>query len=275
MKRPGLLTVFFFATLCQLHALEMPPGGTDVRGDSALEASASRTAGKVEDLAPGKRISIMQPDANKAYLAQFTAPIAEGIAKDERVLAIIKSRVVSHEETGEVLAKLQLHAAPYTSFGRTLGVAVFREWTEQPVSFIAGAEIPAGKAAIVLQCGQKEQSIEVESIRVLKYPATTDVSSFPRPRLIKRSYAGREADAPWRKAALERIEKNRKADLSMTVIGDDGKPVVNAEVKLSLRRHAFGFGSVVVAEQAAWPGDARPRSLHAGAVADDAAFLRQ
>ncbi len=50
--------------------------------------------GKVEDLAIGKRISIAQPDAAKAYSAQFTAPIAGDIAKNERVLAIIKSRVV-------------------------------------------------------------------------------------------------------------------------------------------------------------------------------------
>lgn len=248
MKHPGFKTVFFFITLCRLHAVEIPIGGTDVRGESALEASASKAAGKVEEAALGKRISITQPDADKAYAAQFTAPIAEGIAKDERVLALIKARVVGNVETGEVLAKLQLRAAPYTSFGNTVGVALFREWTEQPVTFIADADVSAGKAALVLLCGQKEQSIEVESIRVLKYPATTDVSSFPRARLIKKSYAGREPDAPWRKAALERIEQHRKADLSMTVIGDDGKPLPNAEVKLSLRRHAFGFGSAVVAK---------------------------
>jgi GH35 family endo-1,4-beta-xylanase len=117
------------------------------------------------------------------------------------------------------------------------------------VTFIASDAIPAGSAAVVLLCGQKEQSIEVESIRVLRYPATTDVSKFPRAKLKKRSYAGREADAPWRKAALERIEKHRKADLSMTVMGDDGKPVANSEVKLSLHLHAFGFGTAVVAKR--------------------------
>jgi len=249
MKRPSLLTVLFCTTLCRLHALELPPGGTDVRGEAALEASASTAAGKAEDLKPGKRITITQPDPAKAYSAQFTAPVTEGIEKNERVLAIIKARVVGSAAAGEVLAKLQLSAAPYTSFGNTIGVDIHREWTAQPVTFIASDDIPAGKAAIVLLCGQKEQSIEVESIRVLKYPATTDVSSFPRAKLTKRSYSGREPDAPWRKAALERIEQNRKADLSMTVTGDDGKPVANSEVKLTLHRHAFEFGSAVVAKR--------------------------
>ena len=249
MKRLSFLTAVFFTTLCRLNALEIPPGGTDVRGGAALLASASKVAGKAEDLEIGKRITITQPDVAKAYSAQFTAQVAEGIAKNERVLAIIKARVVGSAESGEVLAKLQLRAAPYTSFGDTSGVDIHREWTEQPVTFIASDDIPAGSAAVVLLCGQKEQSIEVESIRVLKYPATTDVSNFPRAQLRKRSYAGREADAPWRKAALERIEQQRKADLAMVVMGDDGKPVANTEVKLTLNRHAFGFGSAVVAKR--------------------------
>jgi endo-1,4-beta-xylanase len=243
------LTALLLTSLCRLHALEIPDGGTDVRGEAGLEAHASKAAGKAEDLTLGKRISITQADSAKAYAAQFTAPVASGIVKNERVLAIIKARVVGDAETGEVMAKLQLRAAPYTAFGDSTAVSIFREWTEQPVNFIADADVPAGKAALVLLCGHKEQSIEVESIRVLKYPATTEISSFPRARLIKRSYAGREPDAPWRKAALERIETQRKADLSMTVNGDDGKPVANAEVKLSLKRHAFGFGSAVVAKR--------------------------
>jgi endo-1,4-beta-xylanase len=244
MKRLSLLIALPFITLCRLHALEVPPGGTDVRGGSALEASASKTAGKAEDLELGKRITITQADAGTAYSAQFTAPVAEGIAKNERVLAIIKARVVGSAVAGEVLAKL-----PYTSFGNTIGVDIHREWTEQPVTFIASDAIAPRTAAVVLLCGQKEQSIEVESIRVLKYPATADVSSFPRARLTRRSYEGREPDAPWRRAALERIEQHRKADLSMIVMGDDGKPVANTAVKLTLHRHAFGFGSAVVAKR--------------------------
>lgn len=249
MNRLSLLTAALFIPLCQLHALEIPPGGIDVRGSASLEASASATAGKVEALALGKRISITQPDAARAYAAQFTAALSEGAAKKERVLAIIKARAVGGSESGEVLAKLQLRAAPYTSFGNSIGLGIHREWTEQPVVFVADADVPAGKASVALLCGHKEQSIEVESIRVLKYPATTDLGIFPRATLIKRSYPGREPDAPWRKAALERIEQHRKADLSLTVKDVNGSPLADTDVKLRLRRHAFGFGSAVVAKR--------------------------
>lgn len=249
MKRLSFLTVLLFTTVCRLDALEVPPGGMDVRGGSALEASASAAVGKVEDLALGKRIVITKPDAAKAYAAQFTASVAEGIAKDERVLAIIKARVVGNAVSGEFQAKLQLRTAPYTSFGDSVGVDIHREWTEQPVTFVSNEAIQAGTTAVVLLCGHKEQSIEVESIRVLKYPANTDVRRFPRAKMTKRSYPGREEDAPWRKAALERIEQHRKADLSMIVTGDDGKPAANTEVKLTLHRHAFEFGTAVVAKR--------------------------
>ncbi|MBN8422677.1 MAG: endo-1,4-beta-xylanase [Verrucomicrobia bacterium] len=249
MKRLSFLTVLFFTTLCRLNALEIPPGGADVGGEATLEAWAAKAVGKAEDTKLGRRITITRADSGTAYSAQFTALVTAGIAKNERVLAIIKARVVGSAAAGEVLAKLQLRTAPYTSFGDSVRVDIHREWTEQPVNFVASDDIPAHTASVVLLCGQKEQTIEVESIRVLKYPATTDVSSFPRAKMAKRTYPGREPDAPWRKAALERIEQHRKADLSMTVTGDDGQPAANTEVKLTLHRHAFEFGSAVVAKR--------------------------
>ena len=230
-------------------AIELPPGGVEVRGDAALQASANATAGKVEALEKGKRITITKGDPAKAYSAQFTAPVSAEIAKGERVLAIIKARVVGAEASGEVQAKLQLRGAPYTSFAAVIGVGIHREWREQPVVFVTNEAVPADKAAVVLLCGQKEQSIEVESIRVLKYPASMDLALFPKAKPIPRTYVGREPDAPWRKAALERIEKHRKQDLSMIVKDAEGQPVAETEVKLSLKRHAFGFGSAVVAKR--------------------------
>lgn len=248
MPMKHLLNLFLLV-FASAHAIDLPQGGVDVRGDASLQASASVAVGKVEPLEIGKRITISKAEPAKAFAAQFRAPVSAEIAKKERVMAIIKARVVSEEASGEVLAKLQLRGAPYTSFGPTIGLGIHREWTEQPVVFVTENAVPADKAGIVLLCGHKEQSIEVESIRVLKYPATMDLAVFPKAKLIKRTYAGREPEAPWRKAALERIEQHRKQDLSMIVKGDDGQPLVETEVKLSLRRHAFGFGSAVVAKR--------------------------
>ena len=242
-----LVTLFCF--LNNAFALDVPPGGIDVCGNIPLQGHAGAGVGRVEKRERGVRIAIEHPDPAKAYTAQLTAPIGGSIRKGERVLAVIKARVEGAAEPGEVIAKLQLNGAPYTAFAATANVAIFSDWTEQPVVFTADAEIAEGTAAVVLLCGQKKQSIEVESVRILKYPATMEIGSFPRLRLLKRTYEGRELDAPWRKAALERIEQQRKADLSLVVKGADGLPISNSDVKLSLRRHAFGFGSAVIAKR--------------------------
>ena len=244
------LTILVWGTAA-LHAagIDIPTGGTDIRDEAALQASAREDVGKAESLTTGKRITITKPDPAKSYSAQFTATCSEPIAENDHVLAIIRARLHGATETGEVLAKLQLREAPYTSFGATIGAGIFAEWTDIPVTFTAGEAIPAGTAAVALLCGHRAQSIEIASVRVVKYPAGTDVSNFPRTKPLKRSYEGREENAPWRKAALERIEQHRKADLSLTVTSDDGKPLADRELHLALRRHEFGFGSAVVAKR--------------------------
>lgn len=239
---------FAFAIVSAVQAIEFPPGGTDIRGEAPLQASAGQAVGTTETMPVGRRMVITNADPAKAYGAQFTASLQASIAKGEHVLAIIKARVVG-TQSGEVLAKLQLRHAPYTSFGSTIGLGIHPEWTELPVTITADENIPEDQAAIVLLCAHRQQTIEVESIRVLKYPKQTDVKGFPKAKPVKRSYEGREPDAPWRKAALERIEQHRKADLTLVVKGKDGQPLVNQEVRLVLKRHAFGFGSAVVAKR--------------------------
>ena len=61
------------------------------------------------------------------------------------------------------------------------------------------------------------------------------------------SYEGREPDASWRKAAAERIEKYRKADLAVRVVDTQGRPVSNAAVSVHMTQQAFPFGSCVSA----------------------------
>ncbi len=61
------------------------------------------------------------------------------------------------------------------------------------------------------------------------------------------TYEGREAGAEWRKAALGRIENIRKAELIVQVLNRQGKPLHEAQVKVSMQRHAFAFGSAVTA----------------------------
>ncbi len=247
---PSFITLalaVFLASAAHAESLTLPAGGTDITSGTPLQANISAGHGKAEALAEGgQRIVVEKADASKPYRAQFTAlcPATE-ISKGDRILAIVKARVLDGDK-GIFTAKLQFKSPPYTAASDSTEVDVYRDWREFPLLFIATDSIPLGQAAVVVLCGQQVQRLEIASIRVLRYPASMEVAAFPR---IQRSYVGREADAPWRAAALERIERERKADLSMAVTDAAGKPLANAEVRLSLRRHAFGFGSAVTVQK--------------------------
>src|ERR1044071_8910683 len=60
---------------------------------------------------------------------------------------------------------------------------------------------------------------------------------------LKLAYKGREANAAWRKEAEARIERSRKADLSLTVTDAAGQPLPDAELSIKLKRHSFGWGA--------------------------------
>ncbi|MCH2178557.1 MAG: endo-1,4-beta-xylanase [Mariniblastus sp.] len=58
-------------------------------------------------------------------------------------------------------------------------------------------------------------------------------------------YDGRDQNAAWRTQAAEQIDEHRKADLNVSVQWADGTAVEGASVSISMKRHAFQFGSAV------------------------------
>ena len=238
--------------LCLLGAFPLlaaepafPPGGMPLTESSPLNAWAHPSAGTSSTLDPeGQRLAVTKGDEAKPFLAQISSTLAQDLATGEIVLAFIKARCTSGHP-GRIEAKIQRADAPYTPAADPAIFEPGNAWQEFPVTFRITRPLEKGRASLALLGGGKTQTIEIASIRAHKYAVGTDTAKFPR---IRRTYAGREPDAPWRKAALERIEKHRKADLSLRILTGDGQPLANAKVTLKLRRHEFGFGSAVTAE---------------------------
>ena len=61
--------------------------------------------------------------------------------------------------------------------------------------------------------------------------------------MMEAGYQGREPNAPWREAAAARIEKYRTSPLVDRVFDAQGNAIQQADVRIRMRRHAFGFGS--------------------------------
>ena len=66
--------------------------------------------------------------------------------------------------------------------------------------------------------------------------------------LAVRALDRKEAEA-WRAEADARIDQYRKADLSVAVVDADGRPVPDAQVHIRMRRHAYPFGTAMVASK--------------------------
>lgn len=214
-------------------------------GNTPVRAYVDPACGKTEKAEGGVvRIRVNQGSDGHTYLAQYSLACSKvGLRPGDLVLVLVKARVASGGH-GSLIAKLQLAAAPYTAACGTAGFDLAADWKEYPLVFHINTTIPDGKGSLVMFCGQVAQTVEVAGIRAFRYPPGTDASKFPR---IHRSYEGREPDAAWRQAALARIERERKRDLSLRILDAGGKPISNGTVTLTLLRHEFAFGTAVPA----------------------------
>jgi GH35 family endo-1,4-beta-xylanase len=147
----------------------------------------------------------------------------------------------SHEGFTEL--SIEENHEPFDKIG-LFEYAASSEWKQFAWSSTAPRDYAAGEAQICLRAGYAPQVIQIGGLQVLDFGNTVRATDLPRSKI---TYPGMEADAPWRKAAAERIEKYRKGDIRVTVTGPGGKPLAGATVRIEQKRHAFGFGSCVVA----------------------------
>jgi endo-1,4-beta-xylanase len=96
------------------------------------------------------------------------------------------------------------------------------------------------------------------------WPVPGTVQAAQKNISIRKSgrYDGMESSALWRKEALERIEKLRKANFKITVQDKQGNPIPGAEVRVSQYRHDFGFGAAVKPGYLFESGDAEHQQFY-------------
>ncbi len=116
------------------------------------------------------------------------------------------------------------------------------QWSKVVVPFGVVEDEALGMTHINIHIGFPQQTIEVGGISVVNYGKAVSVDDLPRSAV---TYDGREPDAPWRKAAEERIRKCRMAPITVKVVSQGGDPVPAADVKVTMKRHAFAFGAEV------------------------------
>lgn len=223
-------------------------------GGISLLTVSSRLSGGAEQGGPAQkvpvtgqafseaiRIQVVAATPEKPWSAQVSTRLSGPIKLNDRILIRYMARRVG-EGQGHAVAKLQLGKPSYSMIGMTETAKFGTGWEQVNQAFIAKLEAPAGQAEVTLFVGDQVQTVEIADLQVLDFGPDFDLSKLPHQKV---TYEGREADAAWRKEALNRIEALRKEDYSLQVIGSNGRPLANAPVTVELDRHQFGFGSCV------------------------------
>ncbi len=181
------------------------------------------------------------------------APVPLATQSGEVILAEFWMRAVKTQgESGESKSEFVFERLgdPWTK-AVEYGISVGPQWKKFSIPFAAVENLDAGKSHVSFRMGYGPQSYELADFKLTTYGDKVKVSDLPQ---TKAGYAGMEADAPWRAEAAARIEKIRKGDLTVSVTDSKGNPVPGAKVSIRMKRHAFGFGTAVVANTLTNPG---------------------
>ena len=149
----------------------------------------------------------------------------------------------SSDETGEgvVSATCVVDSKSWLSFGGVSGY-FDKEWKTFYGVGIAKNDYPTGKVRMHLFLSKRLQTIEIGGIVILNLGQNIDKEKLPRNVV---TYEGRAKNAAWRKKAAEMIEKNRKGSFKVIIYDRNEIPVKNAEIKVEMLQHAYGFGCYV------------------------------
>ena len=147
-------------------------------------------------------------------------------------------------EKGLATFVLERGNSPYTKSIAFTAVAA-SDWKKMEVPFTMAESYAANGYNLSFWVTYPNQEIEIGGFSILDYGPGVPFSALG---LTSWPYEEHAADAPWRAAAAQRIEKHRKGDVAVVVKDDNGTPIPGAEVHLTMKRHAFGFGTAVAGD---------------------------
>ena len=123
-------------------------------------------------------------------------------------------------------------------------VSVDAEWKQYFVPVKSLVALTAANLTCSFHVGFPSQTIEMGGIQFINYSNAFNIQDLPMTGI---TYIGREADASWRTAANDRINQIRKGNVKFKVLDNNGLPIQDANVSISMKQHKFGFGSAITA----------------------------
>ncbi len=181
------------------------------------------------------------------WAIQFQFRTTRNVQKGEVLWARFYARTLSakNETGGGRVGVIFEKAGPPYDKALSFDLGLGREWNEYFLPFKSISAYEAGQASAGFHLGTQIQTVEIADFEVYSFGPTYDMAKLPRTRIV---YEDQAPDAPWRTAAAARIEQLRKGDLTVVIADSAGRPVPGARITVSMRRHAFAWGSAVTAK---------------------------
>ncbi|GJM33952.1 MAG: hypothetical protein DHS20C18_29530 [Saprospiraceae bacterium] len=237
-----------------LHSQTIPIGGQDLIRSQALKNIHYEKQGMgvatVVSATPDSSVvlslkTLTQPPF--IYNLALNFPLKkQKLLKEQVLLLSFQARTVSSSlETGEAKCLWLLRQSDSHKESLERSVSLASDWRTYYFPIQTTQAIKADDLALVIQFGYPPQELLLRDLQLLIYPAETDINSLPKTQI---SYAGQEPDAPWRKAAKERIEKHRKGDFQLNFMDKKGNPLRKVAVQVKQKKHYFSWGAAVSAQ---------------------------
>jgi len=182
---------------------------------------------------------------NALWDMQLRTQIKHNIRKGDIIyLTFWAKGLAIDSEFGECsfITGLELNKKPWTRiFTIRPKLLIERPWQKVQRVYKANQNLTPKDGAFSFQFGMEAQTFEIGGVELYNYGQDADIAKFStvKPPL----YAGHELDHPWRAEAKQRIDEIRKADLEVQVVDASGKPIKNADVKIEMTQHEFGWGA--------------------------------
>ena len=242
-----LLAVAFAATgAAAADEGEVPAGGEVVMapspGDLFAVGDLSVESIEADGVERAARITLDRPPA-QPWEAQVTAATTAPVSKGDVLLAefFVRGKADLGAEAA-IEFVFERRAEPWEKSVERSITAGPGEWTRVLIPLRANADFEVEGAQVAIRVGYQAQTLELAGLRVLNFGDSVQPEDLPSTTV---AYDGVEPDAAWRAEAAERIDRLRKADLTVRVVDRAGRPVEGARVQVEMTRHAFDFGTAV------------------------------
>lgn len=250
----------FGAFLATASAQEIPTGGSEMLVETSAGAAGYYTGdGPVtsreivavsgQSFTEATRIATLNP-TGQFFSSAVTFTSDRSVADNDVVLLHFFARMVeTTDESGTAVMEVYVEGpAPGYTKSVTKRVNVAGAWQEFFVPFDVDGDYGVGQLGFKFGFGAtgRPQVMEFGGVEAFWYGTSRTLAEMPRTSF---DYSGRAADAPWRAAAATRIDQHRKGNYAVKVMDGEGAPLADTSVRVRLVKHAFEFGTAMVASR--------------------------